>query len=405
VNRLIFINRFFFPDHSATSQILSALAFHLAASGRHVHVIASRQRYDDPGAGLPSEETINGVCVHRVASTQFGRSALTGRGIDYLSFYASVWRLLASLADRNDIIIAKTDPPMVATIAMRVAQRSGAILVNWLQDIYPEVAIELGVPLMNGPVRKGLFHLRDNFLKAAVSNIVVGEAMGRRIVARGVSDHRVHVIHNWADDEQIGPVRHQDNPLRKEWALENKYVVGYSGNLGRAHEFRTVLAAAEQLRSNHEIVFLIVGGGHHGDEFEREVKLRGLDDNFRFVPYQDGALLKYSLGAADVHWISLKPEVEGLIVPSKFYGIAAAGRPIIAITAKDGEIAQLVQQHRCGLVIEPGDAQTLAQELVRLSVDPDRNATMGANARAMLNAHFTRRQALGRWSAILEEIG
>jgi len=89
MKRIIFLNRFFFPDHSATSQIVSSLAFHLAASGRHTHVITSHQLYDDPQARLPARETLSGVEVHRVATTQYGRSALFGRGIDYLSFYTS----------------------------------------------------------------------------------------------------------------------------------------------------------------------------------------------------------------------------------------------------------------------------------------------------------------------------
>jgi colanic acid biosynthesis glycosyl transferase WcaI len=126
---------------------------------------------------------------------------------------------------------------------------------------------------------------------------------------------------------------------------------------------------------------------------------------FRFFPYQDQALLKYSLCVADVHWISLRPELEGLVVPSKFYGVAAAGRPIIAISAKDGEIARLVEQHGCGLVIEPGNAQALAEALSRLSTDSERIADMGVRARAMLEAHFTRRQAFDRWREVLDQIG
>lgn len=404
MKRLIFINRFFFPDHSATSQILSGLAFHLASSGRDVHVITSRQRYDDPTAGLPPRETINGVQVHRVSSTQFGRSALLGRGFDYLSFYIAVRRSLLALAAAGDILIAKTDPPMLSSIAMRVAERRGARLVNWLQDIYPEVAVQLGVPMVRGPVNHGLSYLCNSSLRAAVANVVVGRKMAGQVISRGVAASNVHVIDNWADDENVSPVPHVDNPLRREWGLEHSFVVGYSGNLGRAHEFDTVLAAAEQLRDNHRIVFVFIGGGHRMEELHRRVRLRNLDRTFRFVPYQDEALLKYSLCVADVHWISLKPELEGLLVPSKFYGIAAAGRPVIAITARDGEIARLVHEHDCGVVIEPGNADALVKELGRLSADPVRNAAMGDRARTMLETHFTRRQAFARWKDVLDSI-
>src|SRR5579863_5484587 len=138
MQRLIFVNRFFFPDHSATSQMLSDLAFHLAGTGREVHVVTSTQIYDDPKASLPSREIINDVNVHRVSSTQFGRAALLGRSIDYLSFYRSVWRCLMEIARPGDTIVAKTDPPLVSVVAMAVARRKGARLINWLQDIFPE---------------------------------------------------------------------------------------------------------------------------------------------------------------------------------------------------------------------------------------------------------------------------
>jgi len=161
MKRIIFLNRFFFPDHSETSQIVSGLAFHLASLGNEVHAITSRQLYDDPDARLPIEETINGVHLHRVSTTRYGRSALIGRGLDYLTFYASLWRSALSVARRGDILVAKTDPPLLSILAMRIARRRGAHLVNWLQDLYPEVAIALGLPLLGGPVGRELTYMRD----------------------------------------------------------------------------------------------------------------------------------------------------------------------------------------------------------------------------------------------------
>ena len=404
MKRIIFVNRFFAPDHSATSQILSDLAFALADSGRDVHVVTSRQLYDNPQANLPTEQVIRGVHVHRVSSTHFGRSHLIGRAIDYLSFYVSLWRRVLAIARRGDIVVAKTDPPLASIPAMRAARRRGALLVNWLQDIYPEVAIELGVPLVKGPVGRILSRLRNASFEAAQLNVVVGDRMGEYLVSHGIARNRIQVIHNWSDDDQISSVTNSDNSLRREWGLSNKFVVGYSGNLGRAHEFDTVLAAAEKLRDNPRIVFVFIGAGHRIDELARQVKARGLSSTFRFFPYQDRELLKYSLCVPDIHWISLNPAVEGLIVPSKFYGIAAAGRPTIAITARDGEIARLVDQYQCGIVIEPGDADALAQALTRLSTDTASIPAMGLRARAMLDARFTRRQAFDRWRNALDQL-
>lgn len=403
MKRVFFLNRFFPPDQSATSQLVSDLAAQLELSGYDVHVITSQQLYDEPQARLPAEELLGGVHVHRVRASRFGRANLVGRAVDYLSFYASAARALLAAAQRDDIIVAMTDPPLISIVAMRVALARGAQLINWLQDIYPEVAVELGVPFLRGPVVRTIAKLRDRSLRVAVANVVVGQHMAAKVAALGIAPERIAVIPNWSADQDIRPVDRYDNPLRHKWRLGDKFVVGYSGNLGRAHEYDTVLAAAEQLKDHSEIVFLCIGGGHLMGQLAAQVTARGLR-SFQFMGYQDASLLKYSLCVPDVHWISLRPEVEGLIVPSKFYAIAAAARPMIAICSKDGEISRLVEQNHCGAVVEPGDAGHLADWIMHLSQEAGLRAAFGRNARMMLEAQFTRRQALARWQTLLEHV-
>jgi glycosyltransferase involved in cell wall biosynthesis len=180
-------------------------------------------------------------------------------------------------------------------------------------------------------------------------------------------------------------------------------VFGYSGNLGRAHEFETVLATAQRLRHEPHITFLMIGGGKRFDELWQAVKDQGLASSFRFEPYQEQEMLPYSLAVADAHWLSLNPKLEGLLVPSKFYGIAAAGKPIIVIADKNGEIARLIEQHGCGTVITPGDVDALVEALRSLSNAPETVSEMGKRARTMLDAHFTRQQALERWRELLRQ--
>ena len=402
--RIIFLNRYFYPDHSATSQILSDLAFHLAAAGQDIHVVTSQQIYDDPAARLPPNEVIRGVQVHRVATTRFGRSNLIGRGLDYLSFYWSMWRHLISFAKAGDILVAKTDPPLLSVLAISAAKRRSAHLVNWVQDLYPEIAIELGVPLLKGPLGSAIAYLRNRSLRLANANVLVGTSMAARVRACGVAQDRIHVIPNWANDEEIVPVPPAENPLRREWQLEDKFVVGYSGNLGRAHEFDTVLAAAEQLREDPRVVFVCIGGGKQFDELAKRVHARKLERTFWLFPYQNRAVLKYSLSVPDVHWISLPPKVEGLIFPSKLYGIIAAGRPVIAVAAAEGEVASLVRQYECGFVIAPGHSDSLCRTILLLADDIQTRDRMGTRARAMLDANFTRQHAFAHWQRLLATI-
>jgi glycosyltransferase involved in cell wall biosynthesis len=407
---LIFINRYFYPDHSATSQLLSDLAFELASAGETVTVLTSRQSYGDAEARFPSDETIRGVRIVRIWTTRFGRSNLFGRAIDYLTFYVSAAFRLFRLTRPGDVLIAKTDPPMLSVIAAPIARFKGARLVNWLQDLFPEVAEAVGVgtnPVMRGSY--GLMRaLRNASLRAASMNVVLGERMAERVEAAGIQ--AITIIPNWSDGREIRPVARSDNVLRKEWGLDGRFVVGYSGNLGRAHEYRTLIDAIALIEETvpahpdaEPVAWLFIGGGALYEHFRDEVAARGLA-SVVFKPYQPREHLSDSLSAADVHLVSLKPELEGLIVPSKFYGVAAVGRPTIFIGDTHGEIATVLARHDCGLSVAEGDSQALADAIQALSTDPSRREAMGANARRAFETHFDKQVAFDAWRKVLSNV-
>lgn len=398
---LIFINRFFHPDHAATSQILSDLAFHLAGAGHQVSVVTSFQRYDDAAARLPLRERIHEVEVYRVRTTRFGRDNLVGRALDYASFYvAAGWRLWR-IARAGDVIIAKTDPPLISIIAGLIARWRGARLVNWVQDVFPEVAEALGVRALAGPQAGLLRRLRDTGFRSAAANVVLGERMAAVVARAGGLAERIHVIPNWADMDAIRPVAASDNPLRREWNLVGQFVVCYSGNMGRVHEFGTILDVAQLLMKSAEpIVMLFIGGGAQRRMIEDEVRIRGLL-NVQFRPYQDRADLSFSLGVGDVHLVSQRPEVEGYVFPSKLYGILAAGRPVVFIGDPYGEVSTLVAREGIGVAVRQGDAQALADQLRRLAGNAALCEAMGARARALLCERYDKRIAFRAWEDLL----
>lgn len=398
--RVIFINRFFYPDHSATSQLLSDVAFYLAARGHEVHVICSRQLYESPEAQLATSELLRGVQVHRVWTSRFGRTNLAGRASDYLSFYLSATIKLFLLTDSRTVVVAKTDPPLISVPASWVTRWRGANLVNWLQDIFPEVAVELGVKALGGRFGAWVGRLRDNSLLVAKMNVVLGERMAERVRARGIDTDKVRVISNWADGASIMPMPAEANPLRAKWNLIGKFVVMYSGNMGRAHEFETILGATTLLQADARFVFLFVGGGNQRGPLGTEVARRGLT-NVQFRPYQPREQLGLSLTLGDVHLISLRPELEGLIVPSKFYGVLAAGRPVVFVGAPDGEIARQVGLADCGLIVAQGDSQDLAAVLLRLADAPVVCERMGSNGRGLFDGALNQLAAMTAWEAIL----
>ena len=424
--RVIFVNRFFYPDHSATSQMLSGIALALARRGQAVSVITSRLRYDNPDARLPTRETVEGVQVHRVFTSGFGRSWLLGRAVDYLTFYLSAAWALLRLSRRGDVVHVKTDPPMLSVVLWPIAALRGARVVNWLQDIFPEVALALGVGT-RGIGRIGfrvLGWLRNLSLRRAAINVVLGERMADHVGGLGVARGRIRIVPNWADGALIEPVPRETNPLRASWGLEHDFVVGYSGNLGRAHDFQTFLDAiqrTERLQALQKAVpqveaigsspgklvsprirWLFIGGGALFEELRRAAESQGVT-SVMVRPYQPQEVLAQSLSVPDVHLVTLRPELEGLVVPSKIYGIAAAGRPAIFIGDADGEIARLLARDNIGKVVEQGNGAALAETVLELSQNPTEVAEQGRRARTLFEVEFDLPRAVDAWERIIKD--
>ena len=400
--RVFFCNRFVAPDLSATSQLLGDLAAHLAARGVDVTLVGSRQRYDDARAQLPEVEQIDGFEVLRVGSTRFGRDALAGRALDYLDYQRGAKRALVDRVRPGDLVVAMTDPPLLGTALGALAARRGARCVHWLQDLFPEVAEGVfgrGSRVPAAPLR----WLRNRGLRRSAHVVVISDAMAARIAALGVPRERITAIENWTDAGTIQPLAAGDNPLRSAWGLQGKFVVGHSGNLGRAHDWRTMLEVAAQLQPREDIRFVLIGGGRGLRDFADAARALGLD-NVLLQPYQPRDVLAHSLSLPDLHWLSLRPALEGCIFPSKWYGILAAGRPALFIGDPGGEIAQRLRESGSGQAVAPGDVAAARACIERLAGDPAAAAAMGARARQLLDARYTRAAAFARWDALIKSL-
>ena len=401
--RVYFINRYFYPDESATAQLLADLAFGLAMRDFEVHIVCSRQIYGAPETRLPPREIVRGVAVHRLWTTRFGRERLAGRAIDYLTFYLTCALTLARDLRKWDIVVAKTDPPLISIVAAAVTGLKGAVLVNWLQDVFPEVATKLGSNPLPAGLGRLLLRLRDWSLRAAAVNVALGGRMREYLQTRGIPADKIQVIENWADTGTVRPKRVMDSKLRIRAGLADKFVVGYSGNLGRAHEFLTLLGAAKMLRDERQIVFLMIGGGINMKAFEAEAAQQQLT-NVHFLPYQTRETLEDSLAAADVHLASLIPALEGLVVPSKFYGILAAGRPVVFIGDVDGELARIIRANRCGMVVASGQSGELVDAIRYLHEHGRERAAMGLSARELCCNSYSSSGTERQWVALLEHV-
>ena len=398
--RVLAVNRFYWPDHAATSQILVDLATFLAARGWQVNVLTSRMRYDDSGARLAAREEKDGVRIRRVWTSRMGRDRLAGRALDYLTFYLSAAAALVAEARRGDVVLVTTDPPLFLVVAAWIARLKGARLVTWNHDLFPEIAATLGVAWVNGRLGRLLGRLRDRALGRATVNVALSEAMAERLRWRGVAPGSLRVLPNWCD-AKIRSVPHRDNPLRRDWGLEHSFVIGYSGNLGRAHMPERVAELVSRTHNLSGLVWLFIGGGA-GLARIREVVAETGARNVQIRPYQRREDLALSLSVPDLHLVSLDPRCEGFIMPSKIYGILASGRPILFLGDPCCAQGREVEAQELGVCLDLLDPGSWRDAIGALMGELGQLCEMGRRAR-MLSESYAASHALARWEAVLAE--
>jgi len=358
-----------------------------------VTVVAGRALNGASGAAALSPVTVehrHGVEILRANGTRFRHRRFAGRAANYMSYFASAG--LASLrVGRPDVVVSLTDPPIIGLTALWTARRVGAPFVFLCEDIFPEVAVLLD-DFHSQAINRALDRINRRLFREADMSVALGELMHARIVREKDADPaRVRIIHNWADCEAIVP-GDKDNAFTRAHGLGDAFVLMHSGNVGLSQNLDVLVSAADRLRSKERLTILIVGEGSRRDALERDVARRGLT-NVRFLPYQPKAQLHESFAAADAFLVSLKRGIEGYIVPSKVYGILAAGRAYVAAVDSTCEAAAIAREFHCGIEAAPGDPADLAEKIAELYDDPAATRMMGVNARRAA-LHFDRKAAV-----------
>lgn len=400
--RIWFYNRFYWPDESATAQILTDLAGHLAEHHWQVRVVSSRLRYEKATGqpALPRRQIHQGVHIERLWSTSFGRRHLPGRLVDYLSFYASLFLHLLRKPQPGDLVVLKTDPPLLSIPGWLAAQLRPLRLVAWCQDLFPEVAVHA---LPDFPGRTPLFGclqaLRTHSLNGCEQVVAISGDMQGMLRETGVR-RPVACLPNWAV-QHTAAAQPDFQALRREWDLQGRVVLGYSGNLGRAHETRTFLEALPALSRIPQLTLLFVGGGR-GLEVFREAAAAYPANFLHFLPYQQREHLAEALKVPHVHWFSLLPPLTPHVSPSKFYGILEAGRPVLFIGDPESALARTIRSQGCGRVVAPGHVDELVSCVEELVGNPDLRQRMGEAARTLATGSFSRKRRLEAWQQQLE---
>jgi glycosyltransferase involved in cell wall biosynthesis len=407
---VLILNQGFWPDLVATAQHAFDLAQHLVRNGDRVTVVASRSMYGKSGAVLPRYERVDGIYVHRVSSNLFDKNGFAGRTFDFLLFNLACLARTIRLP-RHDVVVCLTTPPFVAMVGLLLRWLKGTRFVFWTMDLYPDLPLQAGL-IKRDSILHRLFDWIDRFcLRKADAVVVLGRCMLGRLEAKGGRQGRTEVISPWADTRAVlhsgesvtkssamGP-----NPLRAEWDIGDRFVVEYSGNYAIGHDTRTVTEAMERLREDDGLRWLFVGGGVMRPSVERFAHERMLR-NVIFRPYERRDRLNDLLGLGDVHLVLLDPGFEGIILPSKFYGILAAGRPTIFVGPEACEVAKVIRETGCGLVVANGDAEGLVEAIRAIRSDAARADEMGLRARRAAEAKYSMEASCAAWRTLLHRM-
>jgi len=390
--KIVFVNRFYWPDEPATAQLLTDLAESLVAAGHTVNIVTS-QPANPP---LPACETRNGVLIHRVPGLRFKHSNVLLKALSFISFAHGALRTIDSMLKPGDVLVVMTDPPLLGVFASSLARKRGARLVHWLQDIYPEVAEAVGSAWFASIFRPK----RDRAWKMADICVVPGEDMAELVRARGANPSTMLVSPNWAPAGLEAMPATEADALRRDWGLAGKFVVMYSGNLGRVHDLDPVLAIAETLRNETDIVFLFVGNGAQRLRLQATAERRGLR-NVLFKPAQPRHRLGLTLALANLHIVTLRTGCERLVFPSKLYGIAAVGRPILYIGPKNCELSRIIEVRGFGRSFARSETKSATQTILHLRHAPADCARMSKCALAFAEESGGLATAASVWDRLL----
>ncbi len=413
---VVLLNQAFHPDIVATAQMGRDLAEALVRRGHTVTAIASRSIYGQKGAVLAEREEFavapegvgdkaGAVRVRRVGSSLFGRASTIARLFDFGMFYVrAAWTLLTM--ERPDAVVAFSTPPYIALLALFCRFCRGSKAVYWAMDLYPEVMVPSGMLKPSSPVYRFLAWLHRLLVRRSDATVVLGRCMQGRVLAAqgdGGARNNVVMIPVWSDEAGVSPVTHENNRVRREWGLGEAFVVMYSGNFGIGHDASTVLDAMLRLKDRADIQFVFVGGGKRRAEVEAFIKQHALS-NARYKDYQPRERLAESLSAGDIHLISLRTGMEGLIVPSKLYGIMASARPSIFVGPESSEVARVLAESGCGVVVREGDGEGLARRIESYAQNVQEVERAGVAARRTFEEKYSRRASCSLWVDLLERL-
>jgi len=374
--RILLLNLYYPPDTSATAKMVETVVNALARENE-VTVLCGRPSYDPtelrPWRLYQTEEKKN-LRIVRVGSTAFPRFKMRKRVFNYLSYTKLV--IPRALFTKCDVVLAMTDPPFAGIIGAFVAVLKGKPYYYNIRDLYPDMAVG-GSILPPGLLARFWEKLHRWALRNAAKVIVLGEDMRNRLLAKGVRAEQIEIVRDGADIPPPGaPPRQLDPEVIGQIRGGFRFVLLHAGNIGSYGAWDTLVAAARQLAADG-VGLVFVGEGAQREQLEAAAT--GVS-NIRFLPFFPGHKIPSVLAAPDAHLITVKRGLEGVVVPSKMYGILAAGKPIVAVAPRETDAVSLGERLGFSVGADPDRPDEVVQTVRALAADHQRVENMGRAA-------------------------
>jgi len=396
--RIVFVEQFYYPDGWGGAELPLDLTVHLAQAGFAVEVICGSDQYAPLEGDPPADPRAQGVRIRRIPALLRG-NIHRAKLLRQVWFYLALAPLLL-LRRAPDLFVTQTNPPLAVILVALAARLWRRPLIIIAMDVYPDVLLAHRTGGRLGHMLAGPFAWA---YRQAQRVVALGPVMRGRLEHKGVSAARIVEIPNWATGTQ-GRAPQEANALRREWALEGKFVLLYSGNLGLAHEFGTLLRGIRRARDalpSLRVVF--IGRGSRLAEVKQQVSELGIEAIVHFSDLLPARRLPESFGIADVAVVTLRAPFAGLVVPSKLQGYMARGIPTLYI-GPDSDIERFIERAAGGICLRCDDVPGVARALIELAGNRERLAELGARAREFYEREFAREHGLARYEAVIGSV-
>lgn len=394
------VSELYYPEDTSTGHYMTLIA---EGIGRtiEVKVVCGQPNYSQRHIRAPRNERHNGVEIHRCWSTRLNKDVLSFRVVNALT--AAIFMFLAVLRRiaPADVVLVGTNPPTLPFAIAWACRLRGARCVLRIDDLYPEALIRAGV-LRDAAWSTRLIDLASQHLYLSVTSIVVmGRDMARE-VRRKAAGHMVNVqvVTNWADVDSISPLPRDQISWIARSGLQDKFLLGYAGNIGPLQGVEFLFRCALRLRLLRHVHFVFVGSGKLAPWLDRMVQEHGLE-NVSLLGQRPRSEQQEFLNSCDIGLVSLIAGMSGVGVPSRTYNLMAAGKPILAAVDDGSEIALMVREEEIGWVVGPGDVDAFIVAVEAAQSDRSRLAAMGLRARVAAETKYSCQNIIGQYSRIL----